>query len=104
MVLSSAGIFASQRSLVARDLHRSEAIDVGDGLGESLRGFLGQVVPIAAPDRPVRVFAGESVDVGAGVWVRRAVGVALEGDGGHGDGWQGGKPPFQVVVLRLARS
>jgi hypothetical protein len=32
--------------------------------------------------------------VGAGVRVRRAVGVALEGDGGHGDGRKAGEPPI----------
>ena len=47
-------------------------------LGEGLRGFLGQVVPDAALDHPVR-------------------------DGGHGDGRKRGEPPLQVVVLRFAR-
>src|SRR5215467_15748015 len=98
----TAPIPAIASGTLRRDLHRSEAIDVGYRLGEGLRGFLGQVVPDAALDRPVRVLTGKLAGVGAGVWVRRAVGVPLEGDGGHGDGRQGGEPPLQVVVLRLA--
>jgi len=47
--------------------------------------------------------ACEFAGVGAGFGVRRAVGVAFEGDGGHGDGRELGELPFQVVVLRLAR-
>jgi len=59
-------------------------------------------MPDAAVDDPVFVLAGEFAGVGAGVRVRRTVGVALQGDGGHGDGREIGEPPLQVVVLRLA--
>src|SRR5262249_27408622 len=76
--------------------------DVDDRLGEGLRGFLGQVVPDAACDGPVLVVAGELAGVGAGVRVRRAVGVAFERDGGHGDGPGGTPRRLQVVVVRLA--
>jgi hypothetical protein len=34
--------------------------------------------------------------------VRCAIGVALKGDGGHGDDWTFGKPLFEIVVFRLA--
>jgi len=46
------------------------------------RGFLRQIVTDAAGDRAVRVFAGEFLGVGARLRMRRAVGVALERDGG----------------------
>ena len=36
--------------------------------------------------------------------MRRAIGVAFKGDGGHGDGGEFGQPLFQFVVFRLARS
>src|SRR5215207_3950229 len=36
--------------------------------------------------------------------MRRAVGVALEGDGGHGYDWSLGKPLFQIRVFRLTLS
>src|SRR5215472_527409 len=122
MVLSSAGIFLSYTFAFARpgsalprlyadrrscprrwrrDLHRSEAAGVGDRLGEGLRGFLGQVVPYAAEDGPVRVLAGEFAGIGAGIGVWCAVGVALEGDGGHGDTREFSEPPLQIVVFRL---
>ena len=60
-------------------------------------------MPHAALDHPVLVFAGEFAGVGTGVQVRRAVGVALQGDSGHGDGRKFGEPPLQVIVLRFAR-
>src|SRR5579862_1419449 len=82
---------------------RSVAVDIDYGLGEGLRGFLGQVVPDATADHPVLILARELAGIGAGVRVRRAVGVALESDGRHGDGREAGQLPLQVVVLRLAR-
>ena len=78
-------------------------VGVDDGLGEFLGCFLGQVLPDAALDHTVRVFTREFLGVGAGVRVRSAVGVALEGDGGHGDGRKGGEPPLRTVVRRIAR-
>jgi hypothetical protein len=33
----------------------AERVDVGDRLGEGLRGFLGQVVPDAALDQPALI-------------------------------------------------
>src|SRR6185312_13253664 len=61
-------------------------VHVDDGLGKSFRSFLRKVVPDATVDRPVRISAGESVGVGARLRMGRTVGVALEGDRGHGDG------------------
>ena len=83
---------------------RSNLRDVDDGLGERLRGFLRQVVPDAAVDRAVRIFAGEFLGVGGGLRMRRAVGIALERDGGHGDHRPCCKPLFQFAVFRLAVS
>src|SRR5580700_10499158 len=64
---------------------RSDFGDVDDRFGKGARGFLRQIVPDAARDGPVRIFAGELLGVGAGLRMRRAVGVAFHGDGGHGD-------------------
>src|ERR1700733_6346634 len=77
------------------------AVCVDDGFGESLRSLLRQVVPDTALDDPVLVLAGEFAGVGAGVRVRRAVGVSLQGDGRHGDGRKDGELPLQVVVSRF---
>ena len=48
--------------------------DVDDGFGEILWGFLRQVVPDAAGDRPVRVLAGELLGIGTRIRVRGTVG------------------------------
>ena len=40
--------------------------DIDDSFGKGLRSFLRQVVPDAARDEPVRVFAGEFLRVGLG--------------------------------------
>ena len=58
-------------------------IYLSDRVGESLGSFLRQVVPDAARNGPVRVAAGEFAGVGAGVGVRRAIGIALERDRRH---------------------
>src|SRR5258705_11036311 len=81
---------------------RSSFGDVDDGFGKRLRSFLRQVVPNAAFDQPVRILAREFLGVGAGLRMRRAVGVAFHGDGRHGDDREFGKPLFQGVELRLA--
>ena len=47
-------------------MNRSEPLDVEHRLGESLRGFLGQIVADAALDEAVRVESvGEKVPQGA---------------------------------------
>ena len=46
--------------------------------------------------------AGELVGVGAGIRVRRAVGVALERDCRHGNHGRLGQPLFQGVAFRFA--
>src|SRR2546421_8378312 len=61
--------------------------DIDDGLGEGLRRFLGQIVPDAVLDGPVRILAREFGAVGCGVWMGCAIGIALKGDGGHRDHW-----------------
>src|SRR5579859_3862123 len=86
------------------DVAGSGTVDVDDRLGERLRGFLRQVVPDAAGDEPVRIFARELAAIGGRVRVRRAVGVAFEGDRGHGDDGTCGKSVFQVVIFALAVS
>jgi hypothetical protein len=76
--------------------------NIDHGLRKGLRGFLRQVVADAAADGPVRIFAREHFGIGAGFRMRRTVGVAFQGDGGHGDDRGASKPLFQIVVFRLA--
>ena len=83
---------------------RSITIDFDDRFGKGLRGFLRQIVPDAALDDPVRIFAGEFLGIGAGVRVWCAIGITFKGDGGHGDDRTFGKPLFQIVIFRLAFS
>ena len=44
-------------SLANTGWHQSAFGDVDDSLGKGLRGFLRQIVPDAAGDGPVRIFA-----------------------------------------------
>src|SRR5205085_8174507 len=82
--------------------NESETVNLDNGLGKRLRGFLRQIVPDAARDDPVRIFAREFLSVGAGVRVWRAVGIALQGDGGRGNHRGCGEPLFKLVILLLA--
>ena len=84
--------------------HRSTFCDFDDRFGKGLRGFLRQIVPDAALDGPVRIFAGEFPGIGIGVRMRCAVGVAFKRNGGHGDARAFGKPPIQVVIFGIAFS
>ena len=72
--------------------------------GKGLRRFLRQIVPDAARDQPVRIFAREFLGIGTRVRMRRAIGIAFEGDGGHRDDRAFGKPLVQIVIFRLAFS
>ena len=72
--------------------------------GKGLWRFLRQIMPDAAFDDPVRIFAGEFLGIGAGIGVRCTVGIAFKGDGGHSDDRHFGKPLFQIVIFRLALS
>ena len=83
---------------------RSETVDVDDRLGESLRGFLRQVVTDAAADDPVRILARKLLAVGVGVRVWRTIGITFKRDGGYGDDRAFGKPTFQVIVFCFAFS
>ena len=58
----------------------------------------------AAGDEPMFIFPGEFFGVSAGVRVRGAIGITLEGDGRHRDDRECGKPLLQLVVFRLALS
>ena len=78
-------------------------VHVDHGLGEGLRGFLRQIVPDAALDDPVRIFAGELLAIGLLRWgaplaspSRVIVGTVITG--------AFGKPRFQIVIFRLAFS
>lgn len=73
----------------------SQLIRIDHRLGERPRVFLRQVVADAAADQAELVFAGETLGVIRGVRVRRAVGIAFEGDGRHADGWGRGQFLFQ---------
>src|SRR5262249_44030425 len=77
-------------------------VDLDDSFGKRLRSFLRQVVPDAALDDPMRVFAREFLGIGTAVRVRRAIGIAFKGDGRHGDDRTYGKPLFKVVIFPLA--
>src|SRR4051794_22030923 len=88
---------------VASDMSGSLlGVDVDDRPGEGLRRLLRQVVADAAGDGPVRVRARELPRVGAGVRMRRAVGVAFEADRRDVDDGGLGQAALQRVVLRLA--
>src|SRR5437899_6384324 len=62
----------------------SSARHFDDGVGEGLRRLLRQVMSDAAGDEAVGIFAGKLPGVDLGVRMRRAIGVAFKGDGGHG--------------------
>jgi hypothetical protein len=80
----------------------SITIDFDDSLSKSLRSFLRQIVPDAALDDPVRIFAREFPGIGTGIRVRRTIRITFKGNGGHGDDRACGKPLFQIVIFRLA--
>jgi hypothetical protein len=82
----------------------SIAVDLDDGVSKGLRGFLRKIVPDAALDSAVRVFAREPPGIGPGVRVWRAIGITFKSDGGHLDGWTLGKPLFYLGISRLAFS
>src|SRR3979490_2157270 len=84
--------------------HRSAFGDFDDCFGKSLRGFLGQIVPDAALDEPVRIFAREFLGIGTGIRVWCTIGIAFKGNGGPGNDRAFGKPLFQIVIFRLAFS
>ena len=73
--------------------------DVDDRLSKGLRGFLWQVVPNTARDIPVRILARKFAGIGAGIRMRRAVGVTFKRNGGHGDDRAGGKATASVPVV-----
>jgi hypothetical protein len=52
----------------------------------------------------LRVLAREFLCIGTAVGVWRTVAIALKRDGGHSDYRSLGKPPFKIVVFRLAFS
>ena len=62
----------------------------------------GRLCPTPPLMSPVRVLAREFLGVGSWLRVRRAIGIAFEGDRGHGDDRAFGEPLFQIVVFRLA--
>src|SRR5829696_7798580 len=79
-------------------------VDFDDSFGKGLRGFLRQIVPNAALDDPVRIFAREFLGIGPGVRVGCTIGITFKGNGGHGDDRTFGKPLFQIVIFRFAFS
>src|SRR5215208_2661746 len=74
-------------------------VDFDDSFGKGLRGFLRQIVPNAARDDPVRIFAREFLGIGTGVRVGCTIGISFERNGGHGDDRTFGKLVFQMVLL-----
>ena len=61
-----------------------------------------QIVPDAARDDAVRIAAREFADIGTGLRVRCAIGIAFQGNRRHGDDRTFGEPLFQLVILWLA--
>ena len=55
----------------------------------------------ATLDDPVRISAREFADVGTGVRVRCAIGMAFQRHCGHGDGRTFSEPLFQLIIVRL---
>jgi len=47
-------------------------------LGKGLRSFLRQIVPDAALDKSVRIFAREFLGIGTGVRMRRTIGITFK--------------------------
>src|SRR5215212_6450860 len=58
-------------------------VDFDDSFGKGLRGFLRQIVPNAALDDPVRIFAREFLGIGTGVRVGCSIGITFKGNGEH---------------------
>src|SRR5262249_11440731 len=92
------------RSVAVRSAASLESVDRDHGLGERLWRFLRKVVTDAARDQPVLIFSREFLLVGTRVGMRRAIGVAFEGDGRHGDDRSLGESLFNLVGLGLALS
>src|ERR1700679_834883 len=80
----------------------SKAVNVNDRLRESLRSFLRHIVPDAAIDEAVFIFAREPGAIRRLGRMRRTVGVAFHGNRGHSDGRKRGQPLFQFIILPLA--
>src|SRR5580658_8853925 len=89
-------------SLLSSDLSSLNFGGVDDGFGKGLRGFLRQIVPDAALDGPMRIFAGKFTGVGARLRMRGAVGVTFHGDGGHGNHRSCGEPLVDIGIFGLA--
>jgi len=71
-------------------------------LRECLWSFLGQIVPNAALDDPMCIFARELLGVGTGVRVWRPVSVTFKGDGRYPNDGEFRKALVQIVVLGFA--
>src|ERR1051325_5634349 len=83
---------------------RSVPADIDHPFGESLWGFLRQIVADAAFDKPVRIFAGKLPGVGTGLEMRCTVGIPFKRNGGHSDNRKFRKALLQIVILRFAFS
>ena len=60
-------------------LRSIKGADINDGLGKGFRSFLGQIVPDASRDIPVRILAREFLGVSAGIRMRCAISIAFHG-------------------------
>lgn len=58
---------------VRRSLASAFGRDVDDSFRKGLRGFLGEIVPDATLDGPVRILPGEFFGIGGGLGMRCAV-------------------------------
>jgi hypothetical protein len=95
---------AENCSVTREDADEKSSVDIDDRLSKGLGSFLGQIVPDAARDDPVRISTREFPGIDTGVRVRCTIGIAFKGNGGHGDVRTCGEPLFQLVIVRLACS
>ena len=59
-------------------VRRSIIVDIEHRLGKGLRRFLRQIVPDAAFDKPVRIFAREFFGIRTGLRMRRTIGITFK--------------------------
>src|SRR6516165_3720737 len=81
----------------------SEASNIHDRLGKSLRGFLWKVVAHPTIDRAVCIFPREFLGVRGRFRVWRTIGITFERDGGHRNVGRCSEALLEILVPGLAR-
>ncbi len=88
--------------LLSRGARFRVSVHVDHGLSKGVWSFLRQIVPYPALEKARRIPARELLPVRTGFRMRRTVGIAFEGNGGHGDDRTPCQSLFELVVPRLA--